>query len=105
MQKIGQYVGIDESMAVVDVKGSYRLEVTDQVSDELDEAYRRGCTAVRFEMGGTDYINSAVIKLILRTLRHVGETKLEISNPKGRVFADLDVASMNRFIKIGGRQA
>lgn len=105
MQKIGQYVGIDESMAVVDVKGSYRLEVTDQVRDELDEAYRRGCTSVRFEMGGTDYIDSAVTKLIIRTMRRVGESKIEIANPKGSVFAALDVATLTRFIKHGGRQA
>ena len=105
MQPIGKYVGIEDSLAVVNVKGSYRLEVTDQVRSELDEAYRRGCTSVRFDMMGTDYIDSAVTKLIIRTMRRVGETKLEITNPKGRVFAALDVAAMNRFIKNGGRQA
>lgn len=103
MQRIGQYTGIEDFLAIVDVQGSYRLEVTDKVRSELEEAYRRGCTSVRFEMGGTDYIDSAVTKLIIRTMRRVGAEKLEIRNPKGRVFAALDAAAMTKYIKSGGQ--
>ena len=105
MQKIRQYVGIENSMAVVDVKGKYVLDITDKVRSELEEAYRRGCTSVRFEMGGTDYIDSTVNKLIIRTTRRVGEANVEITNPKGLVVEQLTTVALDRYIKNGGRQA
>lgn len=105
MQKIGKYVGIEGSMAVVAVNGIYDLDVTEKVRAELEEAYRRGCTAVRFEMAGTDYIDSTVSKQITHTMRCVGEANLEITNPKGLVLANLKIVAMDRFFKNGGRQA
>ncbi len=105
MQKIGQYVSVEDSKAVVAVRGDFKLEVTDRVRDELEEAYRMGCTAVRFDMNNTDYIDSTVNKIIIRTLRHVGERMLEISNPKRSVFAALEARDLAKFIVNGGKRA
>ena len=105
MQKIGKYVSIEDSKAVVAVKGGFILDVTDQVRDELEEAYRRGCTAVQFDMNNTDYTDSTVNKIIIRTLRRVGERMLEISNPKRNVYAALEARDLTKFIVNGGKQA
>lgn len=105
MQKIRQYVSIENSVAIVEVEGEYSLGVTTCVKEELEEAYRRGCTSVRFEMMHTDYIDSAVTKLIARTNRRVGEKNLQILNPKARVYAVFHTAAMDKFLVMNGEQS
>lgn len=107
MQKIGQYVGTEGSMAIAAVRGAFEPTITENVRAELEEAYRRGCTSARFDMTATTYADSTIIKLILHTLRRLGEKKLEIVNPKGLVLNAFNVACLDRFYVTagGGRQA
>lgn len=105
MQKIGQYVSIDDSVAVVDVEGKYDLGITTSVHDDLEKAYRQGCTSVRFEMANTTYIVSATERMIYKICRLYGGAKnVQIVNAAGRVLAVLQTAAVDKFISINGGQ-
>lgn len=105
MQKIGQYVSIDDSVAVVDVEGKYDLGITTNVHDDLEKAYRQGCTSVRFEMANTTYIVSATERMIYKICRLYGGAKnVQIVNAAGRVMAALQTAAVDKFISVNGGQ-
>ena len=105
MQKIGQYVSIDNSVAVVDVEGKYDLGITANVFDDLEKAYRQGCTSVLFEMANTTYIVSATERMIYKICRTYGGAKnVQISNAQGRVLSALQAAAVDKFITVNGGQ-
>ncbi len=105
MQKIGQYVSIDNSVAIADVEGKYDLGITANVQDDLEKAYRQGCTSVRFEMANTTYIMSATERMIYKICRIYGGAKnVQIINAKGRVFAALQSAAVDKYIMVNGGQ-
>ena len=105
MQKIGQYVSVDNSMAIVDVDGKYDLGITANVHDDLEKAYRQGCTSVRFEMENTTYIVSATERMFYKICRRYGgANNVQITNAKGRVLAALQTAAVDKFIMVNGGQ-
>ena len=106
MQKIGQYVNIDNSVAIADVEGKYDLGITTSVHDDLEKAYRQGCTSVRFEMANTTYIVSATERMIYKISRLYGGPKnVQIVNASGRVLAALQTAAVDKFIMVNGGQS
>ncbi len=105
MQKINQYVTIDNSVAIVDVEGNYDLGITAGVKDALEQAYRQGCTSVRFEMANTSYIVSATLRMIYKICRMYGGTKnVRIDNASGRVLAAISTEAMDKYIVVNGGQ-
>ena len=105
MQKIGQYVSINDSVAIAEVEGKYDLGITTSVFDDLENAYRQGCTSVCFEMANTTYIVSATKRMIYKVCRIYGGPKnVQIVNAKGRVLAALQTGAVDKFIMVNGGQ-
>lgn len=105
MQKLGSFVSIDNSVAIVDVEGKYDVGITANVSDSLDQAYLQGCTSVLFEMANTTYITSATTRMFFKMGRKFGGNKnLQIVNAKGRVLAALQEAAVDKYIMVNGGQ-
>lgn len=105
MQKIGQYVSVDNSVAIAAVEGKYDLGITTNVFDDLGKAYRQGCTSVCFEMANTTYIASATERMFYKVCRiYGGPENVQIINAKGRVLAALQTGAVDKFILINGGQ-
>lgn len=89
MQKIGQYVRMQDSEAVVEVEGAYGLCNTVAVKTELNAALQKGCTKVELDLSRTDSVDSSVVHDISRMEQKVGAGNIRIINASGKVRAFL----------------
>lgn len=94
-----KYVTIDGAKAVISVSGKFDLCKIVDVLSELDTAYQNGCTKVQVDFAATSFIDSSVIRDLVKTRHKVRPENFSAKNADGVVLAALKAAKLDEWLK------
>lgn len=94
-----KYVTIDGAKAVVSVDGRFDLCKVVEVLSDLNTAYQNGCTKVVVDFANTTFIDSSVIRDLVKTRRKVKPENFSAKNASGAVLTALCAAKLDEWLK------
>ena len=89
------FVKIDGAIAVIAVKGKYDLLKVLEVEQQLTDAMNSGCIKVLVDFDDTTYIDSSVIRALIKIRRRIKHENFAYRNAKGDVLTALQIAKLD----------